>query len=275
MKGAPASPPQHRFVLGAEALELGGHQPHHLALGDHEAQAGQQRHDPLAGHLALKMEHQHQTNKMRAAAAHDPRRERRDQGLAVRRLPAFAPIERRLGLDRQVLNGELLIALEARARRRLDRQRFRPGDRKLGDARAAPPRRSLTSLALPLALRPIRRLLHAGRLLRRTRRQMLQPRDLVLQRLILDPQARLDPVARLELRLQPLHLANQTANQADQLGQRHQFKRIASARRHALASTKPFLPLPLSPARKTAPVTALTHKSLISLRSAFSRQRKT
>ncbi len=120
--------PQHGLVLGAECLELGGHQPHHLALRDHEAQAGEQRRDPVAGHLALKMQRQHQTNKMRAATADNPRRERRDQGLAVRRLPALAPIERRLGLDRQVLNGDLLIALEARARRRLDRQRLRPGD---------------------------------------------------------------------------------------------------------------------------------------------------
>ena len=63
---APQPRPQHRFILGAEILELGGQKPHHLALGDHEPQAGQKRHDPLAGHLALKMKHQHQTNKMRA-----------------------------------------------------------------------------------------------------------------------------------------------------------------------------------------------------------------
>ena len=59
------SRPQHRFILGAEILtELGGHKPHHLALGDRHTQAGQKRHDPLAGHLALKMKHQHQTMEM-------------------------------------------------------------------------------------------------------------------------------------------------------------------------------------------------------------------
>ena len=62
---------------------------------------------------------------------------------------------------------------------------------------------------------------------------MLQPRDLVLQRLVLDPQPRRDAVDPLDLRLQTSHLAHQSANQADQLGRRHTFKRIASARRHA------------------------------------------
>jgi len=88
---ASKSRPQHRLVLGAEILKLGGQKPHHLALGDRQAQAGQKRHDPLAGHLALKMKHQHQTMQMRAAAAHNPRRQRRNQPLAVRRLPPLAP----------------------------------------------------------------------------------------------------------------------------------------------------------------------------------------
>ncbi len=34
------SRPQHRFILGAEAVELGGHKPHHLVLGDRQTQAG-------------------------------------------------------------------------------------------------------------------------------------------------------------------------------------------------------------------------------------------
>ena len=33
---APQPRPQHRFILGAEILELGGQKPHHLALGDHQ-----------------------------------------------------------------------------------------------------------------------------------------------------------------------------------------------------------------------------------------------
>ena len=108
-KGAPLSPAASTASSSARnLLELGGQQPHHLPLGDHQAHAGQQRHDPFAGHLALKMEHQHQTMKMRAAAADDPCIERRDQPLPVRCLPALAPIARRLGLQHQVLNDDLL-----------------------------------------------------------------------------------------------------------------------------------------------------------------------
>jgi len=249
------SRPQHRVVLGAEALELGVHEPHHLALGDRQAEARQERHDPLAGHLALKMQRQHQMMQMWAAAAHDPHRQRRDQPLAVRSLPALASIARRLRLHRQVLNDDVLIAFVARAGRRPDRKRFRAVDRKLGDAGAAPPLRRLFLVALRSALRPIRRLLHSGRLVRRTRRQPFEPRELVLQRLVLDLQPREGPVDLLPLGPHPLHFAKQSANQADHLGRRHKFKRIASARQHALASTKPFLPLPFPLARIFAPVT--------------------
>ena len=133
--------PQHRLVLGAEPLQLGGQEPHHLALGDRQTQPGQNLHDPFAGHLALKMKHQHEAMQVRAAPADDPRIERGGQRLALRRLAALAPIERRLSLQRQVLNDDLLIALVARARRGLDRQLHRPIDRKFGDAGAAPPRR--------------------------------------------------------------------------------------------------------------------------------------
>lgn len=157
----------------------GGHKPHNLALGDRQAQPGQKRHDPLAGHLALKMKHQHQTMQMRTAAPDNPRRERRNQPLAVRRLPSLPPIACRFGLQHQVLNNDVLGALVARASRGLDRKHFRTVDRKRGDAGAAPPLRRSILVALGSALWPICRLLHSGRLHRRTRRQMLQPRDLV------------------------------------------------------------------------------------------------
>ena len=55
---------------------------------------------------------------------------------------------------------------------------------------------------------------------------MLQPRDLVLQRLVLDPLPRQRRAELLILLPQTRHLANQSANQADQLGRRHAFKRI-------------------------------------------------
>ena len=227
------SRPKHRFIFAAEAVELGGHKPHHLALGDHKTKAGQKRHHPLAGHLALKMKHQHQTMQMRTAAPDNPRRQRRNQPLAVRRLPPLAPIARRFGLQHQVLNHDVLEALMARARRSGDRKRFRTVNRKLGDPGAAPPLRRPILVALGSALWPIRRPLHSGRLHRRTRRQLLQPRDLVLQRLVLNPQPHQRRADLLILRPQPLHFAKQSANQPDQLGRRHAFKRIPCTTRHA------------------------------------------
>jgi hypothetical protein len=59
---------------------------------------------------------------------------------------------------------------------------------------------------------------------RRTRRQIFEPRDLVLQRLDLGLLPRLDPVAPLDLRLQSIYFADQSANQVDQLRRRHSFK---------------------------------------------------
>ena len=70
--------PQHGFVLGAEGLQFGGQEPNHLPLGDGQAKPRQELGDSFAGHLALKMEHQHEPMQMRAAAADDPRSERRD-----------------------------------------------------------------------------------------------------------------------------------------------------------------------------------------------------
>jgi hypothetical protein len=225
--------PQHSLVLGAEAIQLRGQQPHHLTFGDRQAQTREKRHDPFAGHLALKMQHQHETMQMRAPSAHDPRPEWRNQRFAVRRLPALPPIKRRLSLRHQVLNGDLLIALEARAHWGLDPQRHLPVDRKLGDARAASSLQPLVLPALRTTLRPFRRFLHPGRLVRRARRQMFQPRDLVLQDLVLNPlrsQRRAEPFILLP---QTRHLANQSANQAHQPGRRHAFKRINRAKRHA------------------------------------------
>src|SRR5271166_5297255 len=158
--------------------------------------------------------------------------EGRGQRVAVRRPPALAPIERRFGSQHQVLNDDFLVALVARAGRRLDRRRHRPVDRKLGDARTAPPLRRLALLPLRPDFRSIRRLVHPGRLERRTRRQMLQPRNLVLQRLVLNPLHRQSFAQLLVLRPQTPHLRNQIANQTEQLGRRHAFKRINRERRH-------------------------------------------
>ncbi len=103
--------PQHRLVLGAEPVQFCGQEPNDLPLGDRQAKSGQKLHDPFAGHPALIREHQHPTMPMRPATADGSRIERRGRHLAVRRPPALAPIKRRLGVQHQVLNEDLLVAL--------------------------------------------------------------------------------------------------------------------------------------------------------------------
>jgi hypothetical protein len=60
-----------------------------------------------------------------------------------------------------------------------------------------------------------------------------KPRDLVLQRLVLDPLRRQCLAQLLVLSPQARRLANQLANQVDQLGGRLSFQGITRARRHA------------------------------------------
>ena len=216
------------FLLGAEQLQLGGQEPHDLALRDRKAGRGQHGHDPLAGHLTLKMQHQNQVNKMRAAAAHNPRRRIGRHRPPVRGRPALAPIERHLGFERDVLNDDLFVALAARARRRRSRQRHRAVDAQLRHAGAATTRRRRIRRARRLRRRTVRRLLHARRLDRRARRQALQTSDLVLQRLVLDFQSRNRRTQLLILLTKTLNLADQSANQPDPFRRAQTLKRIES-----------------------------------------------
>ena len=223
---------QDLLVLGAERLEFSHQQPHHLTLGDHHAGAVQQRQNPLAGHLSLKMQHQHQAMQMRAVTAKDAGVQRRDQGLPVGRLPAFAPIERHRGIENEVLNDDLLVALAARSRRRRDRHDDGLVDLQLVQVAAAPARRALVLCLARRGVRWIRRLLHSRGLLRRTRRQFLVTRQFVLDRLMLDLELRQRPQHLLVFRPKPRKLADQNTHRADQVRMRKSFERISGVRRH-------------------------------------------
>ena len=91
------------------------------------------------------------------------------------------------------------------------------------------PRRRFAASPLGPPLRLIRRLLHPGGLLRRTRRQMLQPSEFVLQRLVVEPKPRHGMAQLLVLPPQTRHFANQLANQVDQLGRRLPFSKSVAA----------------------------------------------
>src|SRR5260370_41809680 len=78
----------------------------------------------------------------------------------------------------------------------------------------------------------VRCLVHAGRLLRRTRRQIIQPRKLVPDGLMFSLQPRQSTAALLILCPQPPNLANQLANHANQVSLRKTVKRIRDASCH-------------------------------------------
>lgn len=237
------------LLLGAEQVEPCGQEPHHLALRDRKARGGQHGHDPLAGHLALEMQRQDQAMQVRTATPDNARRKVGRHRPPVRRRPALAPVERDLGLERNVLNDDLLVTLVARARRRRGWQRHRAVDAQLrhpGTATAWRLRR--TRLARLLRRPTLGRLLHARRLERRPRRQALQTPDLVLQLLVLEPGSRQRGGQLLVLLAKTLHLADQAANQPDQFGRAKTFKRINRSRGHLqLESYFQALDSPLRP----------------------------
>jgi hypothetical protein len=224
---------QYRGVLGLEGLEPGGQKAHHLALRDHHRHAPEQRQDLLARHMALKMKHQDQAMQIGAIAPDKAGIERRDPRFPVRRLPALTPIAGYAGVQNHILNDDVLIALAARARRRLDFDDHGSGDRQLVEVAPAPLSRSLALGPLGLGLRPVRRLVHPRGFLRRSRRQVLQPRELVLDRLMLDPQLGKRALQLLAPGPKSRHFVDQSANDRSQLRLRQLIERIIrSGRRH-------------------------------------------
>jgi hypothetical protein len=154
---------------------------------------------------------------MGAISPNNPKIELGDDRAAVRRFPTLASIKRHLRVQNQVLNHDLIVAPVAGAHRRLHLQHDRFIDLQFIESAAAPPNR-LLALAAPFNAAPIRRLIHARGLLRRTRWQMLQARQLVLDRLVLNLQFCQCTVELLILGSKALHLADQLTNQT------HQFR---------------------------------------------------
>ena len=124
---APQTGGENLGVLGAERLQIDGQQTHDQPFRNHHAHAVQQRQNPIAGHLSLKVQHQDQALKMRAIAPDDARIEPRSQSSPIGRLPTLAPIARHRRVQNQILNNDLLITLGARASRRVDLQLDRLG----------------------------------------------------------------------------------------------------------------------------------------------------
>ena len=204
---------QHRLGLGDQGGALGGQEPHHLALGDRHAEAGKERRDPLGRDLALVMLQQHEAAQFRPKVAFDTGRQRRHQRPAVGRQPALAAVADDPRLQPQILDHEVLVALEPRAGRRGDRQHPLFADHALGG------RAALRTLGLGARPSFRRRPLHPRRLDLGPALVPLEPGDLFTQRRVLFPQ--------------PDHLAEQLGHQPPQLLRRASRDVDVSEQQHA------------------------------------------
>src|SRR5271169_49470 len=185
--GAAKAGLQYSFILGAERLEFGRQQTHHLPLRNHHAHAIEKSGYPFASDLPGEVKRQHQAMQTGAIAADKPRIESRDDRLAVRRFPTFATISRHLWVQAQVLNNDVLKSLVARARRRVDLHNNGCANLQSVELAATPAQGAPTLLVASVRSFGLRRFIHAGGLDRRTQRPRLQPRTLILDSLVLDP----------------------------------------------------------------------------------------
>ena len=107
--------PQHVARLVEEGVLALVQQPDDLALGDRDADGPELRHQARHGDLALVVLEQHEAAQLRPEVADDPGRHRRDDGPPVRGQPALAAEADDVRAQHEILDQEVLVALEARA----------------------------------------------------------------------------------------------------------------------------------------------------------------
>jgi hypothetical protein len=208
--------PQHLPALLEEAPLTLDQQAHDLPLGDGDPNRPQLRDQPRHGGLPLMVLGQHIAPQLRPEVALHPARQGRHHQPPSRRQPPLAAAAHRLGPQHQILDQEVLVAVEPRA------GRHRGAQHPLLDRHA---RLHLAAAAAGAVARWLRlgRLLHAARLDRWPALQPLEAGDLLALR-------RHPP---LEFR----HLAQQLDNQRLQLGRR---KRVGvCGRDHAPDGIRP------------------------------------
>ena len=107
--------PQHLARLGEEGVLARVQQADDLALGDQDADRPELGHQARHGDLALVVLGQHEAAQLRPEVADDAGRHRREHGPAVGGQPALAAEAHDVRAEHQVLDQEVLVALEARA----------------------------------------------------------------------------------------------------------------------------------------------------------------
>jgi hypothetical protein len=109
--------PQHIAALVEEALLIEDQQAHDLPLGDGDPHRPQLRDQARHGRLTLVVLGQHIAPKLGPEVAIHPARQRRHDQLPLWRQPALTAVADGLGAQHQILDQEILVALEPRAGR--------------------------------------------------------------------------------------------------------------------------------------------------------------
>jgi hypothetical protein len=115
IQDAALRPARHLARLVEEGALALVQQPDDLALGDRDADRPELGDQARHGHLALVVLGQHEPAQRRPEVADDVGRHRRRDGPAVRREPALAAEADHVRAQHEVLDQEVLVALEARA----------------------------------------------------------------------------------------------------------------------------------------------------------------
>ena len=106
--------PQHGAGLIDEGAGVRVEQADDLALGDHDADRPELGHQARHGDLALMVLQQHEAAQFRPKVAGNPGRHRRENRLPVGREPALPADAHDMRAQHQILDDEVLVALEAR-----------------------------------------------------------------------------------------------------------------------------------------------------------------
>jgi len=171
-------------IFRMKAIQPFCQKPHHLALGDLDADVVEQRRHSLRRDLPMRVQHQTKPSQIGSKASSYPRRQLCCDGVSLRRHPALPPVTNHLDPEHQIPDEAVLVALEARSNRYTDRQHLftrhplrvvlrpsRPGCRILGRERF------VTGCFL-----------HTRRSEGWAGRQVFQARNLVAQKLVFDLQ---------------------------------------------------------------------------------------
>lgn len=103
---------QHGMGFIRKGGDVAGQKPQHLTFRDDQAQASQERRDPVGRHLPLVMLEQNEANQLGTEVAAQAGRQRRHNQLPFRCHPAFSTIADHAPFDPQILDHEVVIPFE-------------------------------------------------------------------------------------------------------------------------------------------------------------------